>query len=105
MEFIETPIFTSQVERLLSHEEYRGLQLALVLRPGQGAVIRGGGGIRKVRWRQPGTGKRGGVRVIYYWATAEATIYMLFIYPKTQQSDLTKEQLKVLRRLVEEEFK
>lgn len=105
MEFIETPVFTAQVERLLSDKEYRGLQLALVLRPEQGALIPGGGGIRKLRWRQRGTGKRGGLRVIYYWVTAEETIYMLFVYRKARQSDLTQDQLKVLRRLVREEFK
>ena len=105
MQFIETPIFTSQVKELLSDDDYRGLQLALVLRPEQGPLIPGGGGIRKIRWRRRGKGKRGGVRVIYYWITAEETIHMLFVYPKTRQSDLSKEQLKVLRRLVEEEFK
>ena len=105
MEFVETPIFTSQVKQLLSDEEYRGLQLALALRPEQGAVIRGGGGLRKLRWKQRGTGKRGGLRVIYYWITAEETIYMLFIYRKTRQGDLTEKQLRILRRLVREELK
>ena len=105
MHFTETPIFTSQVKLLLSDEEYRGLQLALVLRPEQGAVVPGCGGIRKLRWKQRRTGKRGGLRVIYYWVTAEETIYMLFLYRKTRQSDLTRDQLKVLRRLVQEEFK
>jgi len=105
MEIIETPIFTSQVKDLLSAEEYRGLQLALALRPRQGAAIRGGGGIRKLRWKQRGTGRRGGLRVIYYWVAAKQTIYMLFLYRKTRQSDLTKGQLKVLRQLVHEEFK
>lgn len=94
MQFVETPIFTSQVEELLSDDEYRGLQLALVLRPEQGALIPGSGGIRKLRWRRRERGKRGGVRVIYYWITTEETIYMLFVYPKTRQSDLNNEQLK-----------
>jgi len=105
MEFVETPIFTSQLKQLLPDKEYRGLQLALVLRPEQGAVIPGGGGLRKLRWRQRRTGKRGGLRVIYYWVTAEETIYMLFLYRKPRQSDLTKDQLTVLRRLVQEELK
>lgn len=104
MQFIETPIFTSEVDQLLSPEEYRGLQLALVLRPEQGALIPGGGGIRKLRWRRRGSGKRSGIRVIYYWITSEETIYMLFLYPKTRQSDLSERQLKLLRRLVQEEL-
>lgn len=105
MEFIETPIFTSQVEELLSDDEYRGLQLALVLRPEQGSVIPGGGGLRKMRWTLRGKGKRGGVRVVYYWIAAEDQFYMLFAYPKTRQSDLSKDQLRILRRLAKEEFK
>jgi len=104
MEIIETPIFTSLIEDLLSAEDYRGLQLALALRPRQGALIRGGGGIRKLRWGRRGMGKRGGLRVIYYWVGPEQTIYMLFLYRKTRQSDLTNSQIKVLRQLVREEF-
>lgn len=74
MRFIETPIFTREVTTLLSDEEYRGLQLALALRPEAGAVIRGGGGLRKLRWSIAGKGKRGGVRIIYYWVTARDEI-------------------------------
>jgi hypothetical protein len=51
MRFVETPIFTKVIGRLIDDEEYRGLQIALMLRPEQGPVIRGGGGVRKVRWR------------------------------------------------------
>ena len=104
MKFIETPVFTRAVREHLSDEEYRSLQLALLLRPEQGSVIPGSGGLRKVRWRVRGRGKRGGIRVIYYWITAEDSIYMLFLYEKTAQSDLTPAQVKVLRGLVREEL-
>ena len=104
MKFIETPIFTRAVREQLSDEEYRSLQLALLLRPEQGSVIPGSGGLRKVRWKVRGRGKRGGIRVIYYWITAEDSIYMLFLYEKTAQSDLTRAQVKVLRGLVKEEL-
>ena len=104
MKFVETPVFTKAVREHLSDEEYRGLQLALLLRPGQGSVIPGAGGLRKIRWKVRGRGKRGGIRVIYYWITAEDTIYMLFLYEKTAQSDLTRTQVKVLRGLVREEL-
>ena len=104
MKFIETPVFTKDVRDLLSDEEYRGLQLALLLRPEQGSVIPGSGGLRKVRWRLKGKGKRGGLRVIYYWITPEDTIYMLLLYEKSTQEDLTPEQAKVLRQLVREEL-
>jgi len=74
MHFIETPIFTNVIAQLLVREEYRSLQIALMLRPEQGPVIKGGGGLRKIRWAKKGAGKRGGVRVIYYWYPQEETI-------------------------------
>jgi mRNA-degrading endonuclease RelE of RelBE toxin-antitoxin system len=101
---IETSIFTRQVQALLTDEEYRHLQRALVLHPNMGRVIRGSGGLRKARWSIAGRGKRGGLRVIYYWAVAQDKILMLFIYPKSERDDLTPEQLKVLRSIVEEEY-
>lgn len=67
MEFIETPTFTRQVTHLLSDEEYRQLQNTLVEDPECGDLIKGGGGIRKVRHAVQGRGKSGGVRAIYYW--------------------------------------
>jgi mRNA-degrading endonuclease RelE of RelBE toxin-antitoxin system len=101
---IETSIFTRQVQALLTDEEYRHLQRALVLHPNMGRVIRGSGGLRKARWSIAGRGKRGGLRVIYYWPVAQDKILMLFIYPKSERDDLTPEQLKVLRSIVEEEY-
>jgi len=105
MRFVETPVFTAAVTSLLSDEEYRQLQLALLIRPEQGAPIRGSGGLRKLRWGAGGRGKRGGVRAIYYWHPGEQSLYMLLIYAKARQDDLTPAQLRVLRRLVREEFR
>jgi mRNA-degrading endonuclease RelE of RelBE toxin-antitoxin system len=85
-------------------EEYRELQSALVARPDAGAVIRGSGGLRKLRWGLQGRGKRGGVRIIYYWAVSSEQILMLLIYPKNEADDLTDEQVKILRQVVEKEF-
>jgi len=103
--FIETPIFTEDVSQELSLEDYRQLQLALLLRPEQGPVIVGSGGIRKIRWRRAGMGKRGGVRIIYYWEPDSETFYMLTVYRKSDQEDLSARQVRILRRLVAEEFK
>ena len=89
---------------LLDDQEYQALQLALLHRPQRGAVIRGSGGLRKLRWSRPGQGRRGGLRVIYFWDEASETFYMLFAYPKNEQEDLTAPQLRVLSRLVREEF-
>jgi|SRR5438552_5754407 len=105
MRFVETPVFTKTVTSLLDDDRYRSLQLALVLRPEQGKLIRGSGGLRKLRWAIPSRGKRGGARVIYYWDKPSETVYMLFIYTKQEQGDLTSEQVKSLDKLVRKEFK
>jgi hypothetical protein len=101
MIFIETSIFTKEIQRLISDDNYRSLQSALMLRPDAGSLIRGSGGLRKIRWNLPGAGKRGALRVIYYWNPPD-TIFMLFPYRKTEQEDLTPEQLKLLRGMVKE---
>lgn len=101
MEFIETSIFTKQVVKLLPDKSYQKLQSILMLNPGAGAIIKGSGGLRKVRWNLPGEGKRGALRVIYYFDQPE-TIYMLFIYKKNEQEDLTPEQVKILKKAITE---
>jgi mRNA-degrading endonuclease RelE of RelBE toxin-antitoxin system len=105
MLFIETPIFTKLVVDLIPDDEYRKLQLALVLRPEAGKIIPGSGGLRKIRWKISGSGKRGGLRLIYFWDVPEDIIYMLLIYKKSKQEDLTPNQLKTLRNLVKEFLK
>ena len=105
MRFVETPIFTRELRNLLEDEEYRTLQLALLLRPEQGLVIPGTSGLRKLRWGLKGKGKRGGCRLIYYWDKRQEAFYMLLVYPKSKQEDVTPEQIKVLSKLVQEEFK
>ncbi len=101
MVIIETSLFTKLINTMMTDEEYRALQEALVSRPGLGDLIPGSGGLRKVRWSMPDQGKRGGVRVIYYWAVADGHIRMLYMYPKGKQANLTRDQLKQLRTIVE----
>jgi mRNA-degrading endonuclease RelE of RelBE toxin-antitoxin system len=104
MIIIETSFFTRRVTQLLSDDEYRELQAALVNRPKAGPVIPRSGGLRKLRWSASGRGKRGGARVIYYWATQQERILMLLIYTKNESDDLTPDQIKVLRSIVEKEY-
>lgn len=99
MEFIETSVFTERITRLLTDEEYYDLQAMLAEKPKAGDVIPGAGGLRKLRWRSAGRGKRGGIRIIYYCWT-EDRLYMIFVYDKTEQGDLTFEQLKILRTYI-----
>jgi hypothetical protein len=105
MRFVETPVFTAVLQRHLDDERYRQLQIALMLRPEQGPVIKGSGGLRKVRWASEGGGKRGRLRVIYYWAPVEQAFYMLYVYAKSDQGDLTPAQTRQLSRVVREELR
>ena len=105
MVIVETSVFTRQLRALLPDEEYRKLQAALVGKPTLGPLIRGSGGLRKLRWALPGRGKRGGVRVIYFWAARQDQLFMLLMYPKSDQDDLSPSHLKLLRKLVEEEYR
>ncbi|MDY6789858.1 MAG: type II toxin-antitoxin system RelE/ParE family toxin [Thermodesulfobacteriota bacterium] len=101
MIFIETSIFTKELVKLLPDDEYRMLQHNLVIRPIAGSLIKGTGGLRKIRWKSSGKGKSGGLRIIYYYDPPDK-IYMLFPYKKSDREDLTSAQVKTLSKLVKE---
>jgi mRNA-degrading endonuclease RelE of RelBE toxin-antitoxin system len=101
MKFIETSVFTKQINGLLPDEQYRELQKKLVFNPAAGDIIKHSGGLRKIRWHSVSKGKRGGIRVIYYWFVSDDQIYMLLAYGKNEKEDLTAAELKILRKLVE----
>ena len=85
----------------MSDDEYKLLQEWLVNRPAAGPVIQSTGGLRKLRWKLAVRGKSGGVRIIYYWVSADGQIYMLYVYPENEQEELTAEQKKLLEKMVE----
>jgi len=100
----ETKVFTRQITKLIPDDEYRELQQELVLNPGAGDIIRHSGGLRKLRWRSATKGKRGGIRVIYYWYLSEDEIYMLLAYGKGEKDDLSAKEVRRLRGIVQEEM-
>ncbi len=99
MVFIETSTFTKLVYDYLSDEEYQALQYFLMLHPDAGDVMPGSGGMRKVRWAMAGRGKRGGVRVIYYWKRQNDEIWMVTLYAKNEASTIPGY---VLKQIAEE---
>ena len=102
MVFIETSVFTRMVTSLLTDDEYREFQNVLLKDPAAGDLIKGGGGIRKIRFAAQGRGKSGGVRTIYFWAKAKDQIYMLVIYPKSKKDTLSDKETAILHDYVKE---
>ena len=98
MVFVELPAFTRRLFDLLDDDLFLRLQLHLAARPEVGKLIRGGRGLRKVRWAAKGHGKRGGARVIYYWRTTEGQIILARLYAKNEREDLSSTELKTIIR-------
>jgi len=100
--FIETKLFTRLVQEYLTDDAYCKLQAALIERPEAGDLIRGSGGVRKLRWQAPGRGKRGGYRVIYYAKMDQKVIWMLSMYPKNVADNIPAHVLRAIRKEVED---
>ncbi len=100
-EFIESPLFSSYLPEYLTDDEYAELQEYLCDHPAAGDVVRGSGGVRKVRWSRAGSGKSGGVRVCYYARSRAGQIWMLLIYAKSARDSIPGHVLKSLREEME----
>jgi len=100
LEFIETSSFSAIRERYFTDLDFHLLQLFLMANPQAGNVIRGSGGVRKLRWGTGGRGKRGGLRVIYYWVTRNDQILLITAYRKNEMADLSRAALRKMRGLV-----
>jgi hypothetical protein len=102
--FIEFAEFTAWVKAYLSDDDLAAMQRELLADPGKGDVMPGCGGLRKLRVGDPrrGKGKRGGARVIYLHVVETNAIYLMDVYGKDEQEDLTADQKRILKRLAED---
>lgn len=101
MEFIETSTFTKYLYDYLSEDEYLGLQSFLLQYPESGKIVRGSGGVRKIRWAISGKGKSGGVRVIYYFKKQNDEIWLLTIYSKNEVANIPTHILRQIKKEIE----
>jgi hypothetical protein len=101
--FVETKLFTRLVQESLTDDEYAAVQRELVANPEAGSVIRGSGGVRKLRVAVPGRGKRGGYRLIYFLRRPKQLIWMLTIYPKNVAESIPTHVLRKIREEAEDD--
>mgnify|MGYP000871482956 FL=1 len=101
MEIIETKIYTKYITELLTDDQYKELQQYLIEFPKGGDVIKGSGGLRKLRWESKNKGKSAGIRNIYYYYESEGTIYMLYVYQKGRQDNLSAKEVALLKSVLE----
>lgn len=105
--FVELPVFERYRHHYLDDEAFRQLQQELMRNPLAGDVIKGCGGLRKLRFgdERRGKGKRGGVRVIYYWWVSGMEFWLFALYDKSEASDLTESQRKMLVEMLKYQIK
>lgn len=102
MIFVEMPAFAAERDEHFTDETFGAFQRTLSDRPDAGVLIRGGHGLRKVRWTLPGRGKSGGLRVIYYWRLAHSQIVLVALVAKSVRTDLSPAQIVALGRTLKE---
>lgn len=100
---VETPTFAEDAKQLWSEEERGAFCAWLSANPEAGSVIPGSGGCRKVRWARSGSGKRGGVRIIYFTKLSDEEIWLLVIYSKAVKGTVPPHILKAIREVIENE--
>jgi mRNA-degrading endonuclease RelE of RelBE toxin-antitoxin system len=106
IEFLESSGFTRRLPEYLGDDDYRRLQSELANNPEMGAVMPGTGGFRKMRWADTrrGKGRRGGLRIIYYYFPSEKQIWLMSLYSKDEAADLTVAEKKALKAAIEDEL-
>ncbi|WMT78269.1 type II toxin-antitoxin system RelE/ParE family toxin [Bradyrhizobium sp. Ash2021] len=95
----ETPLFIRQSQDIWDDAEREAFIDFISRNPEEGDLIPETGGVRKIRWARPGSGKRGGARVVYFYHSGNRPLYLLMVYVKARQENLTAEEKKVVRKL------
>lgn len=96
---VELPEFVKRSERLLKEDERKNIINYLAAHPAAGVVMKGTGGIRKLRWKKEGSGKSGGVRVIYYYHNQQIPLFLLTVFGKSEKANLSKAERNELAKL------
>jgi len=107
MVFIESPAFTRYVPEYLDDDQYRLLQNELASNTDAGDLVQGTGGFRKFRWidSRRGKGRKGGLRIIYYYFPSDQHIWLMTLYGKDEAADLTAKQKQLLKASIDTEIK
>jgi hypothetical protein len=95
-----TSVYEKRVGKTLRPEERQAMELHVADKPEIHPIVSGTGGVRKARWGRQGKGKRGGVRVIYFFRSTSDVVYFLDIYEKNEKEDLTPADKRELKELV-----
>ena len=98
---IETPVFTKKAADLLSKVEREEFAVFISQNPTSGSVVKGSGGVRKIRWARSGSGKSGGVRVIYYNMVEDEEVWLLTLYAKNERSTIPAYELRLIKEAIE----
>jgi hypothetical protein len=99
--FVETSVFTRRIAGILDDDSFADFQTELARNPEKGPVLEGTGGLRKARWKLPGKGKSGGIRIIYLHLKLRGRIYLVFVFAKDESDNLTASQKAEMKKLVE----
>ena len=98
---IETPVFTKKATDLLSEDEREEFAVFISQNPTSGSVVKGSGGVRKIRWARSDSGKSGGVRVIYYNMVEDEEVWLLTLYAKNERSTIPAHELRLIKEAIE----
>lgn len=100
---IETPVYSNKAGRILTAEEREAVATFVSANPMSGSVVRGSGGVRKLRWAQKGRGKSGGTRVIYYNRLANGEVWLLTLYAKGDRPTIPAHELRLIKETIDDD--